>query len=364
MLRIAAIWPRVGSECRKNLRKFATNCLWIVALYSCVSPTDFEIERIGGRLVISGQVSTAPERTFVELGTIAGTARLPNPVSGALVEVVDEGGLTHPLFESRIGFYTSSFVASPGKAYMIRVTHVTGQVYESKPEIVPSAATFDVTSYDFSLRKVVDPDGIATEKTFINVYVTNTSLHENEPYIKWEAEEVYIIEPTDYPDERGMIPDPCYVRQNADPQRVVILNRANLSTNEIKNLLVASRLVDQSFHTRHYFQVYHGSITREAYEYWNKVNILSNNVGSIFDTPPAEIRGNLTNTARKDDLPFGYFQAVNETMNRFYLLEPDLPFRLRDYCEYLPFRSNSDYPSECMNCLLVRNSTIVRPEWF
>ena len=61
-------------------------------------------------------------------------------------------------------------------------------------------------------------------------------------------------------------------------------------------------------------------MTRDAIEYWRKVNILANQVGSIFDTPPAEINGNIKNLNNQDEKVYGYFQTVNETYHRIYII--------------------------------------------
>ncbi len=92
--------------------------------------------------------------------------------------------------------------------------------------------------------------------------------------------------------------------------------------------MVVSRLVDWSFYEKHYFTLYQSAMTRDAIEYWRKVDILANQVGSIFDTPPAEINGNIKNLNNQDEKVYGYFQTVNETYHRFTLYKEDLPFPL------------------------------------
>lgn len=353
-----------GSNIRFRIKSaFARVCLAII-FSNCISPAELAIVPSGGRLTVAGQISTLEGRTYIELGTTADTERLPNPLSGATVWLVDEIGEMSLFRETKPGQYRLSQAAFEGKTYFVRVQFGNGKVYESRPESVPAYSGTDATSYDFSRKKVPDIDGIISDKTFVNIYVNSQSPTEQEPFIKWEVEEVFVIVPTTVPGGMGRINPSCYVTQNADPQNIVIVNRSEFAADRIENLLVATRMIDQSFHTRHYFNVYHSAISREAFDYWKKVDILANNVGSIFDTPPAEIKGNMFNVNRPDELVLGYFQVVNETLNRFYLLEGDLPYRLRDYCEYLPFRDDSDYPSECKDCLLVRNSSYERPDWF
>ena len=110
--------------------------------------------------------------------------------------------------------------------------------------------------------------------------------------------EAFRLSPTDFPDPFGSVPPSCYIVQNADPQRIVLFNGEDLKTTTVENLLVVSRIVDWIFLEKHHFTIYQSALTRDAMEYWRKVNILANQVGSIFDTPPADITGNIKNSGQ------------------------------------------------------------------
>ena len=108
--------------------------------------------------------------------------------------------------------------------------------------------------------------------------------------------------------------------------------------------------MDYSFHEKHYFTTYQSSITSDAHEYWREVDILANQTGSIFDTPPAEIKGNIFNVKDTEEKVFGYFQAANQTQDRFYLLPYDFPFPLTmESCTYYWYKD--EYPTRCLDCL-------------
>jgi hypothetical protein len=160
------------------------------------------------------------------------------------------------------------------------------------------------------------------------------------------------------------VPANCFVTQAAEPQNITLFNGSEIISNTIGEQLIVTRLLDHSFHTRHYFTVYQSSHTPEAFDYWRKVNIVANQVGSIFDSPPAEVKSNLFNTGDPSELVSGYFQAVNQSYQRFYLVPNQLPHLLTAYCEYSPARPIESYTSECLDCITARNSSYVRPEWF
>lgn len=355
-----------------NTRRFLRSIVQlscVLFLLSCLSQVKVEIEPISGQLVVSGQISTISDQSFVELGRTAGTSRLPYPVEGAKVWLLDGQGNEYEWTENseRPGtFILPNFDPIPETTYFVRVALPEGDTYVSHGETMPASNVFDDISYTIEEKEFIDLEGTVTNEPFVDVY-TNATFPQNSEtvFVKWVVEEAYVIRPTDFPDPFGSVPPPCYVVQPADPQRIVLAN--NLSTQGVSTgrLLLSSRHVDRSFHDKHFFTVHQSSLTEEAYEYWRKIDIVANQVGSIFDTPPAAVRGNVYNEHDTDVNALGYFQAVNQSFTRFFLVPDDIPFTISyQICTYDPFKSFDDYPSECLNCLTLRNSSLVRPPWF
>ena len=240
------------------------------------------------------------------------------------------------------------------------------QVYESEPEKIPETAGQVTTRYEIVKEEYTDGEGIVSLENFIKIYSNSLLPLSEEPlYFKWNVEETFLLSPTDYPDIAGYVPPSCYIVQNADPQRILLYNGDNLNTSAVNDQLVTRRIIEWTFLEKHYFTTYQTSMTKEAKEYWRKVNVLANQVGSIFDTPPAEITGNLRNINKPDEKVLGYFQAVNQSYDRFFILPDFLPFPLiLTNCTYEMNRSFESYPRRCLECLSVRNSSYNRPDWF
>ena len=163
----------------------------------------------------------------------------------------------------------------------------------------------------------------------------------------------------------GALPLPCYVDGTPDGQRITLFSTRGQQRQDLNRLLVAVRVIDQSFLARHYFTVYQSSLTLEAYNYWKNVNQLINRNGSIFDTPPAPIVGNAFSKTNEEEKVLGYFEATNTRLSRFFVLKGDIPFVIYPYCMdprygiYWP-----GYPKECSNCLSLENSTHTAPGWW
>lgn len=339
----------------------------VLVCSNCLSPVNLDIQSLGGKFVISGQISTLEGETVIQVGQTAGSERLPIPVSYAQVYLLDNVGNSFEMYEDpeKPGNYLTTTTGLPGRTYHVSVRSPSGVIYESAPEKIPASSVSDIVSHLFEQEEVTDGEGIISTQWFLKLLVSDKLPNEEPVYLKWETEEVYVLVPTDFPDIFGTIPPSCYITQNADPQRIVIFNNKQVRTNEINELVIVKRILDQSFHTRHYFNIYNTSMTPEAYEYWRKVNILANQVGSIFDSPPAEITGNVFRSGSEEEKVIGYVQAVNQTFNRIYFVQTDLPSPLPTYCEYDGNKPQREaYTQACLDCLSVANSTYTRPEWF
>lgn len=333
-----------------------------------MTPIDFSTESIGGTLAVTGQISTIQEQNIIQLGLTADSERLPIPLSGAYVVLLDDnnGSSVYNEDPNKPGIYTLPDIQGiPGRTYTVQITVPGGAVYESAPERIPEASGQLTTRYEFVQEEYTDLEGIVSLEWFMKLYA-NAQLPVTEvpAHLRWSVEEVFLLSPTDFPDPFGNIPPPCFIMQNADPQRVSLFDGVKLQATSIENFLVGSRVIDWTFLEKHYFTTYQTSLTPDAYEYWRKVNILANQVGSIFDTPPATITGNIRNLNKPSEKVLGYFQAVNQTYDRFVIYPDDLPFRLLTTTCTFDNRSFEEYPQRCLDCTSVRNSSYDRPDWF
>jgi hypothetical protein len=268
----------------------------LLLLSGCLSPIDFNLEGQTKSFAISGQVSTIPHRNLVQVSQTNGPYVRPLPVKDAFVTLHDDLGTSwqYQPTETPGTYSLPDYSGTPGRVYHIEVLIPDGGFYSSKPERMPLATPKVTTYYEFEERPYVDFDGFIVNNKFINVLTKPEVPSTTEPlYMKWTVNDIYMILPTDFPDIFGHVPPPCYIAGAPDPQRIVLYNGLDDAVAPDETLLLATRVIDKSFHTRHYFITYLSSITPEAHEYWRKVSVLVEQVGSIFDTPPAEITGNI-----------------------------------------------------------------------
>jgi hypothetical protein len=336
------------------------------ALSGCLTPIDVDVANTSGIVVIGGQVSNISGQTVVQLGLTADTDRLPFPVSQASVTIVDETtGESIPLFESGFapGFYhPENYAGVPGHAYHVEAELPQRGTYRSETDIMPADPGTIQSRYEFRTQSYTDLDGVVSEQPYLFVYV-DAELPEisGTQYLRWNVDEVFLLSPTDFPDPFGNVPPPCFVAQSVDPQRVTLYDGSKVTTRQINDLLVAVRLVDWTFLEKHAITVYQSSISARAHTYWYQADLLANQTGSIFDTPPAELKGNIRGNG--DERVFGLFYATAQSTSRFFIYESDLTFPLLVAdCVYAAERST--YPNRCLECTSVPNSSYNRPDWF
>jgi hypothetical protein len=67
---------------------------------------------------------------------------------------------------------------------------------------------------------------------FGGIQITDTGIIQNKPKLpsrwKWGIEGSFLLSPTVFPDPFNAIPPPCFVVQNADPQRITLFNGEEL----------------------------------------------------------------------------------------------------------------------------------------
>jgi hypothetical protein len=339
----------------------------IILLAGCIQPIDLATDYIGGQIVISGAISNDPDDPqYLDIGITAETTRLPLPVDDAVAYLFDNQGTRVPYTFIGNGRYKlqDNFRGVPGVSYRLEVTLSDGRFYQSEPEKMPwQTASLDAKG-QFKIVQLTDIEGAVTSRPLIDI-TADIQLPEDENlYLRWSMSEVYIRNPTDFPDIFNSIPPPCYISGEVDPQRIALFNGAENSTKKLVDFQLGQRLVDNTFLEKHYIIVQQHSITFEAYDYWRKTDLVANRTGSIFDTPPAELLGNLKCITNPGQKVYGYFEARNTATDRFYTLPSDISVYIEPFCYYVPDKPLYLYAPECLDCLSLPNSSWQRPDWF
>ncbi len=349
----------------RHLHKLA--CFFTILTLGCVERYNFIPEDPVSLLVIDGSIHQGKGPYEVRLSRTSAFGSAPFSVSDAQVTLFDDLGNQERYEEGlEFGVYEGGFEmqGQPGRTYYIEVV-IRGNTYRSQPQKMPSPIRADSAYFETLVEPVVSEEGNVTEDRLIKVYVdTPTRQGEGNVWLRWKYDVNYAVF------ERDCGPldlrKTCYVTEITNTQDILLYSSENTNANQLNGFLITTEdtYPRYAFSTRHYFNIYQHATTLEAYEYWQKVRRVANQVGSVFDAPPAAVPGNLYNVNDADETVLGFFEATAIDTVRTFMTRGDLaPLVVSEFCGFAP---NSQPPNReaCCECLLLENTTLERPDYW
>jgi hypothetical protein len=325
--------------------KGARYILLLFVAISCIDP--FETDSIEGPqlLTVEGMVTTGVGPHTIKLSRSANYGSifeaLVRPVSGATVIVRDDlGGVTF-FTESTVdrGAYSSpsNFSGVVGRSYTLQFQLVDGKVYTSFPEKLESVPIIENLSYQVVTIPV---EGEINARSGVQLLATisdpsdqnNFYFWRNDPsvYILRTRPDLFFIRP---PDADDRDPDPkdccitCFRTELAGNESIFIAQDDNF--NGLSTKVPVGFVEDDGlrFVQTYRIDVRQLSISQGAYRFLRLVKQQSEINGSVFDPPPANIRGNMIRLDNPEEVVLGYFMASGESKKRIYINGQDLSFR-------------------------------------
>lgn len=340
----------------------------ILMTVACLDPIMFEASQNENLLVIDGQLNTSDEDQLVRLSrTVEFGDKYLDPVEGARMTLHDNT-TSDPYEEVEPGIYrllSDRVDIVPGNSYHIEIQLSDGSMYQSVPAEMPAVQRADSAYFRIESGLVTTRVGSELEQRIVQIYVDSDiiSLEEDAVFLRWYVDEYYSFSE---PFCGGLHqPKTCYVPVPGNPQDFTLFTTRDLALQRIEGLRVATKSMfpEVEFRGLHYFNVYQIAIDKNAYEYWEKVEEAVSQEGTVFDRPPARIRGNVFNADDNVEVVLGYFEVANTHIVRAGMLPSDYQTGLSRSPVCSPFQRFQWLP-ECCNCLLIPNSSTVRPSWF
>ncbi len=336
--------------------------------FSCIDPITIKSESDDRLLVIDGFFSTAVAPHNIKLSYTRDVgATNSDPALNAQVTIIDGQGRSAEYLEQIGGVYTidnEQFRGEEGETYYIEIELANGKKYQTAPQIIPKRV--EPVNLDFAIESVEDVNdfGNLVEKKFINIYVDTPLKKDGDAlYLRWRTDEMYIF--TDEPCGGLDPPRTCYVPIFPE-QDIVTLSGKDFTEGTVENIKVFSKLLEpkmREFISKHYYNVYQQSINKAAFDYLNDVNKVALQTGSIFDAPPAPIRGNVFNMEDPEELVLGFFEVSSIDTIRTFVRPTDFEGKY-EFLQYCKNTFPDRFTPDCCECLLIEGSTIERPDYF
>lgn len=346
-------------------------------LASCIDRIDFPTNYQASQLVVYGQVNNLEDEQVVyisrtsdgrDLFTITPEGievfnDLPAPVNNASVFLVNENGLRYPYFLSTEGKYVlSENIPKEDRenlSYHLEI-EVDGKIIQSVPEKMPPSIGQDSSFFTFGRGLFGNNPSVPLlsikSKTFIPSDASSL-------YLRWDLQSVYRWERTQVPNPFNVPTPPCYVIEPVDGRKIVTLEGSRFAGEAVEQTL-GIRRIDRAFASIHYIIVRQMSITADAFRFWNQMKLLSETSGSLFDVPPAPLRGNLFNPDDAEEIVLGIFELARAQETNFFTVRAIFPFVISSPCTYEEGRNMASYPPECFSCEALPGATLNVPRIF
>ena len=347
--------------------------LCITFLQGCVEPYYPELEDAGQSLVIDGLLSDREGYHQVRVSR-SSAYNDPDfiPVSGCQVQVTDQYGNAIIFYENEAGMYQQwvpqDFLIT-GNQYKLLVS-CKGKNYESSFQELLKSAPIGEVYYKVEDRETTDPAITLQGIQFYTDFDIPQGSAEN---YRWEIEETW--------EYRSFYPITFYW----DGFRVLPPGSVNQdlfycwNTVPIYNIITASsrplqeaRINGQPLHyvsnetdrlrVKYSLLVTQYGLSREAYEYWQQLEKLSQETGGLYDSQPPQLRGNISNSENNDEVVLGWFSVSGKDVKRFFI-DDDFKFFFPNIeCNpFLPLggfpRNNPYYLVESAGQLMMANES-------
>lgn len=297
----------------------------------------------GSILVVDGSIDPASQSAEVKLSRTVpidvSINEAPEETS-AQVTLEEQDGSSYDLTEFAGGIYRLTGVNfNAGEKYRLIISTSTGERYESEYTEVINTPPIDSISW----RTVGD---------VISIEANTHDFTEQSKFFLWSFEETF-----EYTSQLGSayiwLPGGVITIRPFDEQvykcwlterstSIIIGSSRQLSENVIRNFRVrAIPKGSEKVKLKYSILVKQRAISEDEYDYWQKLQQTTQNVGGLFDPMPAQVTGNLNCTSDPDLPVLGFFSAGTTLQERIFIKWKDLPddFRVLPVPTFCPVDS-------------------------
>jgi hypothetical protein len=285
-----------------------------------------------GFLVVEGYINAGNDSTFIYLSRSSGLDSIRAfPEASAQVEVQSEQGASYPLREQPGGKYAAGpLTLDPAQRYRVHITTSNGKQYLSDVEEVKITPPIDSVNWKAG-------------PTMVTIYVSTHDDQQKSIYYQWSFEETwqysppyisnYIYSPKDpAADSTHLIPrlngrdySTCWLSDQSSD--IILGSSAKLNADVISEFPIQTISYDGSNRlvARYSILAKQNVLSKDAYEWKQKLQKNTEQLGSIFDAQPSETGGNLHCTTDPNEQVIGFIGCSSQTQKRIFINRYELP---------------------------------------
>jgi hypothetical protein len=292
-----------------------------LAIGGCITQFIPETDEDQDLLVVEGLITDQPEVNTIKISRSLplGLKKAAKPVKGCIVIITDNTGNSYTLTDKANGTYVTDpfqFRGVIGRKYRLKVylnnRSVYNYTYESLPMELKPVPPIDTVFYE---KTVIRPkvDGIQGIDG-CQIYVETHDPAATTRFYRWDFNETWEFRlPFSKP-----VNHTCWISQNSN--FINVKSTAILAEDKILRYplhFIASET--DRLKVRYSVLVNQYSLTEDEFEYWEKLQSITENVGSLYDITPAAVPSNIFCIDNPAEKVLGYFSVSSKTSKRIFI---------------------------------------------
>ncbi len=277
-------------------------------------------------LVVEGFINTGSDSTIINLSrtVLVSNKNITKPELAATITVENDANVSYALKDLGKGSYGSiGLNLDQTKKHRIRIKTSTGVIYIS-------------SFVETKISPAIDDVGFEVKTDGIQLYVNTHDDKNQSRYYRWEYYDTWefysqynsVLKTNGTAIVYRKLPEEniynCYISLKSNN---IFLNSTVKLDKDIVNRAPLNFISsgDERISVRYSKLVKQYVLTKEAYDFWEKLRKNTENLGSIFDAQPSQLTGNVHNIANVEEPVIGYIGAGTFTQKRIFIDKSQLP---------------------------------------
>lgn len=312
---------------------------------ACVESFDLPVKKADVRfLVVDGFLNMAEGEVNIKLlrAGLINESNLPFE-AGAVVSLEDAEGNLYLLTEQDSGRYQATALSSePGKQYKVHIKTSNGKEYQSA--FVTLKATPEIKELTWKAEAdgteiIVDTEDASGEARYYRWTFEETWEYHSR-YTSWWRFTGIDVDTIELDNVAPRAPwemvKVCYRTERST--KILTTTTAGLSTDIVNNFeLQFLPQGTEKLGYRYSVLVKQVAISKDTYEYLEKLKKTSQDLGGLYAPQPSKVTGNVFSVTDPSEVVLGYFDVGQPVEKRVSIAREDLPAHLRQMDELSVF---------------------------
>ncbi|CAN5535904.1 DUF4249 domain-containing protein [soil metagenome] len=313
-------------------------CLLVLLAAGCKEKYDLPFSSPAtGYLVIEGVLTTGPDSTHIELSrTNKINATQKQYEDKALVQVEGDDNSTQILPQTSSGVYSTALALKNTGKYRLRIKTMAGKEYLSDFAAVKTTPAIDSISWQRTADGVRlffnTHDPTNNTRYYLWNYLETWEFHSAfQSFLKYDSKMLPNGSSTStvsFLDPISNLPDSTVYKcwSNASSTNILIGSSVKLTNDVIYQqpfLLIPK--ADRRISVLYSINVKQYGLTKDAYEFLDKMKKNTEGTGSIFDPQPSQLNGNISCVSDPAEPVIGFISIASLQEKRVFISNSQVP---------------------------------------